>query len=151
MTRQKTKNGPSESPPAQSEQRDSTKIQQLISAHAISALRTLRRAMWDPRASPAARLRAAQFLLDLALRTAAIEDEKARLARLEEVNPRKAALERLTEDELRMLQDFIMDREEGNDLAPHQVAIARDFATLEQDIRATKLRRLSKKQPPTQR
>jgi len=130
---------------------DLTQLRQLITAHAIPALRTLRRAMFDPRASPATRSRAAQVVLELALRTAAMEDAEAQLARLEELAPQKAALERITEGELRRLQNLIMDREEGTDLNPQQIALARKFAALEQDIRASKLHRLSKRQPATQR
>ena len=151
MTCQETKNGPSESPPAQSEQCDSTKIRQLISAHAMAALHTLRRAMFDRRASPATHMRAAQILLELGLRTAAMQDEEAQLTRLEELDPRKAALERYPEGELRMLQKLIMGRDEGIDLDTQQIALAREFAALEQEIRANKLRRLGKRQPPTRR
>jgi len=84
------------------------------------------------------------ILADLALRTAAIEDNKAQLAQLELVDPEKEALKRLAPAELRSLRQFTADREDGTQLSPYQVAIARKLAAFERDIRATKLRRLSR-------
>jgi hypothetical protein len=103
--------------------------------------------MFDPRAST--RMRAAQVLLEMGLRTAAMQDEMAQLARLEKLDPSKAALERFTEGDLRRLQELTMDRDEGIDLDAQQMALARKFAALEEEIRANKLRRLGRRQPPT--
>lgn len=149
MSDLETKYTPSETDAVPPQDPDLTRLGQLVSAHAMAALHTLRRAMFDPRASPATRMRAAQVLLELGLRAAAMQDEKAQLTRLEELDPQKAALERLAEGDLCRLQQLTMDRDEGIDLDPQQIALARKFAALEQEIRANKLRRLGKRQPPT--
>jgi hypothetical protein len=44
-----------------------------------------------------------------------------------------------------------MDRDEGIDLNPQQIALARKFASFKQNIQASKLRRLRKRQPSKQR
>jgi len=120
-------------------------MRQAITLQIPAALTVLRREMCGPRSSPATRVRAAQIILDAALRVAGSEDERAELAKLEMLDPQKAALARLTPKELRSLQQFTMDREEGNDLQPCQIAVARKHAAEEQEIRALKVRRLSKR------
>jgi len=115
-----------------------------ILCHGQAAISVLRREMLNYGSSPANRIRAARILADLALRTGAMEDNKAQLAQLELVDPEKEALKRLTPDELRCLRQFTADRDDGTQLSPRQVAIARKFAALERDIRATKRRRLSR-------
>jgi hypothetical protein len=116
-----------------------------ILCHGQAAILVLRREMLNYRSSPANRIRAARILADMAFRTGAMEDNKAQLAQLELVDPQKEALKRLTPDELRCLRQFTADRDDGTQLSPHQVAIARKFAAFERDIRATKLRRLSRR------
>ena len=116
-----------------------------ILCHGQAAILVLRREMLNYRSSPANRIRAARILADMAFRTGAMEDNKAQLAQLELVDPEKEALKRLAPDELRSLRQFTADRDDGTQLSPHQVAIARKFAAFERDIRATKLRRLSRR------
>src|SRR5882757_1221950 len=82
-------------------------VTRLILCHTAAALSVLRREMFNPRSSPANRIRAAQILLEDASRTAAIEAEKTQLAQLESLDPQKAALESLTRIELRTLQEMI--------------------------------------------
>ena len=124
---------------------DSRRTHEMIVAHIPAALSVLREAMFDSRSSPAARSRAAQSILKLAAQVAAVKQQKEELAQLEKLDPRAVALQRLNEDELRLLQLYTLNQDEGVDPAPAEIAVARKYAASVQEIRALKMRRLSKR------
>jgi hypothetical protein len=107
-----------------------------------TAIAVLRAVMLDYKAPAASRVRAAQAILDAALRTSGVEDIEARLTALERLDPQKAALRRLTPDELMELRGCTDAKVEGRALRPTEVEIAKKYEAIEQDVRASKLRRL---------
>ena len=120
-------------------------LQEEILAHAGTAVAVLRRAMLDPKPFPISRIRAAGSLLDLALQIAARERRDAHFDELERLDPEKAALKRLADEELRILEEFTMHKAGGDQFSPTEAAVARKYAALVQEIHADKLLRLGKR------
>jgi len=143
----------SESEPTQANQPQSHvsgagyhRAQEMLLAHLPAALSVLRWEMLHSRTA-ATRIQAANILAKLGIESAAREHQAAELANLEMLDPAKAALNRLTTFELKVLKHSAMSREEGIALRPDEVAVNKKYAREEQEIRILKLNRLSKCKP----
>ena len=94
--------------------------------------------MLDSRGTPASRIQAARAILDLA----SVERRAAKAEEWEQLDPRAAALERLTETELLVLGEVVLKKVSGMEPNRHEISVAKKYAAIEQEIRALKQRGL---------
>ena len=117
-------------------------LSQLALANARAAVSVLRREMLNCRGTSSSRIRAARALIDIATPFFLRDQQQAELAAWVQVDPQKAALQRVNSRDIRSLEEFILKRDSHVALRDAEIEVARKFGADVEEIRARRQRHL---------
>jgi hypothetical protein len=117
-------------------------LSQLALANARAAVSVLRREMLNCRGTSSSRIRAARALIDIAIPFSLRDQQQAELAAWMQVDPQKAALQRVNSRDIRSLEEFILKRDSHAALSDAEIEAARKFGADVEEIRARRQRHL---------